>query len=246
MKRFSEQYFAVNIARFEAAISICKQCQNEYQPAQKNIEFSRLNSLSIAVNQGLHYLERAKLELMYIREDRDNFFLFLKKQIISLINDLKNKDLTKSSGDLLETLLLELEARRINSKVFVRKQNLLQAAVGRKIGISQGSYKFFVESLKTLIEIVQRESIFLHSIEKEKNVAELNSLLTKLITINSAVIQLRSVYRVIFDTQKRMIFADYFGLEAVVREMEEYFKYEFGTNSKQWKQISNILSSRLQ
>ena len=246
MASTSETGHDKNAANFENLISFCVGYGATYNPSKNSLKVPQLQTQSTSCKLNIVSVINSKVAFNNATNARMIAFDGLKKLATRLVNAL---DVTNATKELVK------DAKTVNAKI-QGGGKLTKANAGKKakiaidpnapvvenpktISTAQLSYSNLIEHFAKLIAILSTEPTYVPN-ENDLKVVTLNTQLTNLKNVNTAVINAYTTYSNSLIARNLSLYSPANGLCTIAKEVKAYVKSVFGATSPQYKQVSGI------
>lgn len=244
MASTSETGHAKNVANFEDLISFCTGYGANYNPSKNSLKIPQLQTQLTSVKANVLAVTNNSVSYNNAVNARMLAFEGLRKLSTRLVNAL---DVTNASKELVK------DAKTVNAKVQGSKLTKADAGKTAKaidpnapvietpktISSSQLSYDSLIEHFSKMISILSTEPSYIPN-ENDLKIATLNTQLTTLKNVNTAVINSYTTVSNSRIARDQSLYNTVNGLCTTAKEVKMYVKSLFGATSPQYKQISGL------
>lgn len=233
-----------NVANLEDLISRCTGLGTAYNPSKASLKITALNTMFNNGKNALQSLKAAKTTFDNATNAREVAFLPLKKLSTRVVNALDVSGASKQTLADAVTVNHKIQGARAKStkakKVNdVAVENPTPPAEQKQISVSQQSYDSLVDHFTKLIQVVSSEPLYTPN-ENELKATALNTTLTNLKAVNTAVINAETAYSNALLARNNTLYSPATGLVETALEVKKYVKSVFGATSPQYKQVGKI------
>ena len=234
----SETGHAKNIANFQELISFCQGYGASYNPTKESLKIPQLQALYQLAQDKLNATKTQKTTFDNATNDRRNTFANLKPLATKIINAF-----AVSGADTLAIA----DAKTVNKKLqgtsskksTTEETNPENTPTTNSISTSQQSYDRLIDHFAHLIQVVEQNTNYTPN-ETELQVATLQTKLTELQTKNTNLINAYTGYSNAMIERNQTLYNPLTGLVQTSKEVKQYVKSVFGSNSPQYKQVSSL------
>lgn len=244
MASTSETGHHKNVSSFEILVSSCLGFGASFNPSKTNLKVPALQTQLASCKLNIASVTSTSVAFNNAVNARQIAFKGIEKLSTRLVNAL---DVSNASDALVK------DAKTVNAKV--QGSKLTKADSGKTaklidpntpitdtiktISSSQRSYDSLIEHLSKMIAILSTEPTYLPN-ENELKIATLNTQLTNLKNVNSAVTNSYTTVSNARIARNLSLYNPTNGLCATAKEVKAYYKSAFGATSPQYKQVSGL------
>ena len=247
MASTSETGHAKNVANLEDLISFCTGYGTAYNPSKNNLKIPALQALQTSAKNALLTVKTTKTAFDNATNAREIAFVPFKKLSTRIFNALEATDATKQTIDDANAINRKIQGKRADtSKKATSVTSTTPATTTtpaateeHHISVSQQSYDSLIDHFNKLVVLVSAEPLYIPN-ETDLKVTALNTTLTNLRTLNTAVISSATPYSNARISRDSTLYQDGSGLVDIALEVKKYVKSVFGATSPQYKQISGL------
>ncbi|MEW5676234.1 hypothetical protein ABGT15_07965 [Flavobacterium enshiense] len=225
-KTTSETGHAKNVANFLRLISYCHSLEEIYNPSNNRLKIAQLETLYHIALEKLNDVRTQKTNFDIHTNNRRKAFEDLKPFCTKITNAFAVSGVNK--------LILE-DAKAVNKKI----QGVVLKNTAETNYCSQQSYDRKIEHFANLTEILKQNTIY-NPNEQELKIDSLQTKLDHLRTQNHNLINSYLLYSKALQERNQTLYNAESGLIQTAKEVKQYIKSVFGTNSSQYHQIRNI------
>lgn len=246
MSTYSEIGHAKNVANFEDLINRCIGFGVSYNPSLNAIKIANMNTLRTSALAALASSVAAGTAYVNAVDNRQLVFDPLQKLSTRIISALKACG--ASDAVIKDALSINRKIQGKRAKPIKEVENVeTQKVAGPNpipvepihISVSQLGFDSMIEHYSKLIDLLASVVLY-NPNENELKVSGLNTLLTNMKTVNTAVITATTNYINARINRDNLVYAKPSGVVEVAQDCKDYVKSVFGTKSPQYKQVSSI------
>jgi len=240
MKTISEVGHSKNVANLEDLISYCTAFGVTYNPSLAALQLGSLTTLKTTADAAITATVNAVTNYKTAVSNRQIAFKNLRQLAPRIISALK------ASGTSPQTLA---NANAIYKKLMGRTKKVSTSTLPKigdgattiavTISTSQQSYDSRIEFFTALIDLVSNVSSYSPN-ETNLTVASLNSFLTNLKTVNTAVITTTTTLDTARSFRNSILYNAATGLVIIAREVKNYVASIYGKGSTEFKNVNKI------
>jgi hypothetical protein len=243
MASTSETGHHKNVSSFESLVSSAQGFGTNYNPSKTSLKLPALQTQLASVKLNITSVTNTSVAFNNAVNARQIAFNGIQKLSTRLVNAL---DVSNASDALVK------DAKTVNAKVQGSKLTKADAGIAKTIdpnapivdtpktiSSSQRSYDSLIEHFSKIIAILSTEPTYLPN-ENDLKVATLNTQLTNLKNVNSAVTNAYTTVSNARIARNLSLYNPTNGLCATAKEVKAYVKSVFGATSPQYKQISGL------
>jgi hypothetical protein len=242
MNTFIETGHAKNVANFEDLISFCSGYGVAYNPSRNALKIPAMQTLLTSSRTALQTAKAAKTAYDNATNNRETAFEGFRKLATRIINALDSTEasrLTVNDAKSINRKIQGKRAKKIEEVVPATPENPTASAEIHHISVSQQSYDSQIDHLAKLVVILTAEPLY-NPNEADLKLTALNTYLTSLRTLNTAVINTATPFSNAIISRDTMLYMSETGLVDIAKAVKKYVKSAFGATSPQYKQISKI------
>ena len=238
MASTSETGHAKNIANFQDLISFCQGYGATYNPTKESLKIPQLQALYQLAQDKLNATKTQKTNFDNATNERRNSFANLIPLVTKIINAYP-----VSGADALaiaDAKTANKKSQGTSSKKSTTEEtNPENTPTTNSISTSQQSYDRLIDHFANLIQVVEQNTNYTPN-ETELQVATLQTKLTELQTKNTNLINAYTGYSNAMIERNQTLYNPLTGLVQTSKEVKQYVKSVFGSNSPQYKQVSSL------
>lgn len=243
MASTSETGHAKNVANFESLISFCTGDGPAYNPTNANIKIPSMTALLTSSRSALQTVKTTKTTFDNASNSREIGFDPFKKLSTRIINALEATNAAKQTIDDAKTINRKIQGKRAGGKSDPPAPPVIPdpapSPEDNQISVSQQSFDSLIDNFSKLIVSVTAEPLYAPN-ENDLKISALNTSLTNLKALNTAVINAATPYSNARIARNIILYQPGTGLVEVAGEAKKYVKSVFGATSPQYKQISAL------
>lgn len=256
MNTIIEVGHAKNVANFESLISYCAGYGAAYNPSFATIKLVNLNTIKTNALSAIAAVSSAYTAFKNATNNREIVFLPIKKMSTRVVNALIASGVPEQTVKDARTINRKLQGVRAKVKPKKESKTVLTASSptgpittmpiddDKSISVSQQSYDSIIEYFGKLIDLVSSVTAY-NPNEADLKVSGLNTLLTSLKTVNTAVINATTTVSNSRINRNDVLYKAVSGLVDAAIEVKSYVRSVYGTTSSQFKQVSKLQFKRL-
>lgn len=242
----SETGHAKNVANFEDLISFCVGYGTKYNPSKASIKIPALNAKLTSGQGVLTTHKTTKTTFDNTTNSREIGFDPLKPFCTRIISALEATDASTQTVDDAKTINRKIQGKRAEKIVTPPPPADPNAKIDEinHISVSQQSFDNLIDNFDKLLKHVTAEPLYVPN-ETDLTITALNTTLTNLKALNTAVINVTTPYKNALIARDTVLYADNTGLVDIAKEVKKYVKSVFGARSPQFKQVSKLAFKKI-
>lgn len=231
MRSTSEVGHAKNVANFETLLAFCIGYGEQFNPTNRDLSISSLQSKFHKAKQKLLEVKEAKEPFDSITGTRQLLFEPLKPLSTRVINSL----IAQSAPSTVVK-----DARTIIRKITGKRALTPERPDQNTTSVSFQSYDRLVDSFQQLIVLAQNETAY-NPNENDLKITALQAYHNNLTSVNTEVRNLRVPYSNAIIERNQELYNPQTGLIETAHDVKQYVKSLFGASSAEYRQISNLI-----
>ncbi len=244
---YAETGHAINVANLEDLISFCVCYASVYNPCNPRITISSLKTLYTNTHATIKTVSELLPIWMNAIDQREIIFAPLSKLITKVYNSLSASGTSKQYIADSLTIVRKLQGRRAKpipkkgkqTNTGKSKTKKTDVKIHKYISASQTSMDSRIENFYKLISLLKLQPLYVPN-ETELTTNSLTTLLNKMITANTEVIEAFTPLNSARIVRNSALYRPETGLVSIANETKKYFKSVFGASNAIYKKISKI------
>jgi hypothetical protein len=244
MASTSETGHPKNVANFEILVSRCVGFGASFNPSKANLKVPALQTQLASCKINIASVTATSVAFNNAVNARMIAFDGLKKLSTRLVNSLEVSGATSQIVKDIKTVNAKVQGSKLTKADSGKAAkpidpNAEVTDTVKTISAAQLSYSSLIEHFSKIITILSTEPTFVPN-ETELKLVTLNTQLTNLKNVNTAVINAYTTVSNSRIARNQSLYNPTNGLITVAKEIKMYVKSLYGASSPQFKQISGI------
>lgn len=246
MSTTSETGHAKNAANLEELISYILTYAGAYNPSKTALQTEPLQALAGNAKTAVKAVNALYPAYSKAIADREKAFAPLSKLATRLVNAVKATDTSEKEIENIKTLVRKIQGTRATAKLTEEEKQAF-AAEGKEvkeISASQTSFDNRLNNFDKLVNLLANNPLYTPN-EPELQPPTLAALYNELDTTNRAAINATAPLSSARIARNEILYTPGNGLVDIASDVKSYIKSVFGAGSPQYKQISNIVFTKV-